>query len=106
VPAGSRIVAEYFARSLTDNVREYVKSEEMILPGIYAGESYTADLKGFTVTQSISVSGSTSGLTRSYTGTEFYGVIVSLLSPQGAVVMQRFFPQYLSRYLSDTPGIR
>lgn len=106
VPSGSRIVVEYFARSMTDDAREYVKAEEAILPAILAGESYTADLKGFTVAQTVSISVTTSGMTRSYTGSEFYGIIVSLLNPTGGVVMQRFFPQYLSRHLSPTPGLR
>ncbi|MBM4154666.1 MAG: hypothetical protein FJ221_06505 [Lentisphaerae bacterium] len=106
VPPGSRLVVEYFSRSLTDNSKKYHSSEQSVLPGIGRGESYTAEFKGISLYRSESVSTSTRGSIRSYSGDEFHGLTVSLLDPEGRVIMQRFHPQSLSREVTDTPGIR
>jgi hypothetical protein len=106
VPPGSRLVVEYFSRSLTDNTKSYHSSEQSVLPGIGRGESYTAEFKGISLYRSVSVSVSTRGSIRSYSGHEFHGLIVSLLDPEGRVIMQRFHPQSLNREVNDTPGIR
>ncbi len=106
VPPGSRVVIEYFSRSLTDSGKKYHSSEQSVLPGIGRGESYTAEFKGISLYRSESISTSSRGSIRSYSGDELHGLIVSLLDPEGRIILQRFHPQALTREVTDTPGIR
>lgn len=106
VPSGSRIVIEYFQRSLTDSAKSYVSSEQSLLPGVGKGETYTVEFKGVSLYKSESSSSGSRGWTRSFSGHEFHGVIVSLLDPEGRIILQRFHPQSMSREVNATPGIR
>jgi hypothetical protein len=107
VPPGSRLIVEYFSRSMTDNSRKFHSSEQAVLTGVGRGESSTVEFKGISLYRSESLmSGLRGGGTRSYSGDEFHGLIVSLLDPEGRIILQRFHPQAMSKEVNDTPGVR
>jgi len=106
VPAGSRVIAEYFARSLTDGSKRYHSSEQSLIPWIGRGESHTVEFNGISLYRSESQTIQSRGSGRSYSGEEFHGIIVSLLDPDGRIILQRFHPQSLSKDVIATPGMR
>lgn len=107
VPPGSRIIIEYFSRSMTDNSRKFHSSEQAVLGGVGRGESSTVEFRGVSLYRSESLtSGVRGGGTRSFSGDEFHGLIVSLLDPEGRIILQRFHPQSMSKEVTDTPGVR
>ncbi|MCX7819426.1 MAG: hypothetical protein N2652_09515 [Kiritimatiellae bacterium] len=106
VPAGSRLIVEYFARSLTDGSKRYHSSEQTLVPWIGRGESHTAEFNGISLYRSESQTIQSRGSGRSFSGEEFHGIIVSLLDPEGRVILQRFHPQSLSKDVIATPGMR
>lgn len=106
VPAGSRVIAEYFARSLTDGSKRYHSSEQTLVPWIGRGESHTVEFNGISLYRSESQTVQSRGSGRSFSGEEFHGIIVSLLDPEGRIMLQRFYPQSLSKDVIATPGMR
>gem|GEM_PF-1903400 len=107
VPPGSRIIIEYFSRSMTDSSRKFHSSEQAVLSGVGRGESSTVEFKGISLYRSESLTaGMRGGGMRSYSGDEFHGLIVSLLDPEGRIILQRFHPQAMSKEVNDTPGVR
>lgn len=106
VPAGSRVIAEYFARSLTDGSKRYHSSEQTLVPWIGRGESHTVEFNGISLYRSESQTIQSRGSGRSFSGEEFHGIIVSLLDPEGRIMLQRFYPQSLSKDVIATPGMR
>lgn len=107
VPPGSRIIIEYFSRSMTDNSKKFHSSEQAVLTGVGRGESSTVEFKGISLYRSESITaGARGGGTRSFSGDEFHGLIVSLLDPEGRIILQRFNPQAMIKEVTDTPGVR
>ena len=107
VPPGSRIIIEYFSRSVVDGVRKYVSTEAMTLPGIAKGEQQEFEFKGIWLTRTEGLSATVRvGSSKTYSGDEFHGLIVSLVDGDGRVLVQRFNPQSLDREVSTTPGQR
>lgn len=107
VPPGSRMVIEYFSRSTTDGARKYLSSEAMTLPAVGKGEQQEFEFKGVWITRSEGISSMYRyGTTKSYSGDEFHGIIVSLLDGDGHILVQRFHPQSLDREVTPTPGVR
>ena len=106
VPAGSRVIVEYFARSLTDGSRRYHSSEQSLVPWIGRGESHTVEFNGIALYRSETITQSRGSSGRTYSGEEFHGIIISLLDPEGRILMQRFYPQSLAKEVTDTPGVR
>lgn len=106
VPAGSRVITEYFARSLTDGSKRYHSSEQTLVPWIGRGESHTVEFNGISLYRSESQTVQSRGSGRSFSGEEFHGIIVSLLDPEGRIMLQRFYPQSLSKDVIAMPGMR
>lgn len=106
VPAGSRVIVEYFSRSLTDGSKKYHSSEQTLIPWVGRGESYTIEFNGISLYRSESMTVAFRNSGRSYTGEEFHGIIVSLLDPEGRIILQRFHPQSLVKDVTNTPGMR
>lgn len=106
VPAGSRVIAEYFARSLTDGSKRYHSNEQTLIPWFGRGESHTVEFNGISLYRSESQTIQSRGSGRSFSGEEFHGIIVSLLDPEGRIILQRFYPQSLSKDVTATPGMR
>ncbi len=104
VPSGSKLVIEYFSKSIADRLRHRETSESVLLPRIDRGESYTFEPKGLQLYRSEQVTTiQRVGVSRSYGGNEFYGLILHLLDPDGRVLLQRFSPQSLDRELNVRP---
>lgn len=107
VPPGSRMVIEYFSRSTTDGARKYLSAESMTLPAVGKGEQQEFEFKGVWIARSEGISSMYRyGTTKSYSGDEFHGIIVSLLDGDGRILVQRFHPQSLDREVTPTPGLR
>ncbi len=106
VPAGSRVIAEYFSRSMTDGEKKYHSSEQSLLPWIGRGESHTVEFNGISLYRAETLTVASRGSGRSFSGEEFHGIIVSLLDPEGRILVQRFHPQTLSKDVTPTPGRR
>lgn len=104
IPSGSHLVIEYFSHSLADHVRHRESVEQVVLPRLDRGESFTMEAKGIQLYRSESVSSILNqGVSRSVAGSEFYGLIVNIVDPNHHVLVQRFTPQSLERELSATP---
>ena len=104
VPSGSRLVIEYFSRSIADRQRRRESMESVLLPRIERGESYTIEAKGLQLYRAEQVTTTHRvGVSRSYSGSEFYGLILHLIDPEGRVLLQRFAPQSLERDVAAKP---
>ena len=104
VPSGSRLVIEYFSRSLTSHSHRRETVESVLLPRLDHGESYTVEAKGIQLFRSEQITATMRvGVSRNFTGSEFYGLILHVVNPDGHVLVQRFTPQALARELSATP---
>lgn len=104
IPSGSRLIIEYYSRSLTDRSRRRELIEQVVLPRLDRGESYTVDAKGIQIYRSESVASIVrQGVSKSYAGAEFYGLILHVVDPDRRVLVQRFSPQSLDREVSATP---
>ncbi|TAN36340.1 MAG: hypothetical protein EPN23_08840 [Verrucomicrobia bacterium] len=104
VPSGSRLVIEYYSRSITDRARHREAVESVLLPRLDRGESYTVEAKGILLFRSEQISSvQRIGVQRSFSGSEFYGLILHVVDPEGHVLVQRFTPQALEREVSATP---
>lgn len=102
--SGSRLVIEYFSRSLPDHVLHRETVERVTLPRLDRGKSYTVEAKGLQLNRSESVSVQQyAGVSVSNFGAEFYGIILHLVDPDGRVLWQRFSPQALERELAAIP---
>ncbi len=102
--SGSRLVIEYFSRSLPDHILHHEVVERILLPWLERGKSYTVEAKGVQLTRSEQVNViQTAGVSVSHAGAEFYGVILHLLDPDGRVLWHRFSPQALERELAAVP---
>lgn len=100
LPAGCRVIATYYSRSLTDRSRKLEDVETVDLPAIEKGQSYALNGKGITLTRSYSTTSSTRGYnTVSVHGQEWYGLVVELQSADGATLLHRSHPQTLEREL-------
>ena len=104
VPSGSRLVIEYYSRSVADRSRHRESVESVLLPRIDKGENYTAEAKGILLFRSEQVATIYRvGVSRNLSGSEFYGLILHLVDPEGHVLLQRFSPQALERDLAAKP---
>ena len=104
VPSGSRLVIEYFSRSLTSHTHRRETVESVLLPRVEHGESYTVEAKGIQLFRSEQIMSTMRvGVSRNFTGSEFYGLILHVVDPDGHVLVQRFTPQALARELAATP---
>jgi hypothetical protein len=104
IPSGSKLVVEYFSRSIADRARHRESVESVLLPRVERGENYTIETKGIQLYRAESVSTITRvGVSRNYSGTEFYGLILHVVDPDGRVLLQRFAPQALERDLNARP---
>ena len=104
VASGSKLVIEYFSRSVADRQRHRETSESVLLPRIDRGETYTFEAKGVQLYRSEQVTTiQRVGVSRSFGGSEFYGLILHLLDPDGRVLLQRYAPQSLDRELNARP---
>lgn len=100
LPAGCRLVVTYFSRSLVEKERRRENTELIPLPPLAKGESYTADGQGLSVGRSYATTQSTRGYASiSSAGSEWYGMVIELQSPDGRTILQRFSPQSLEREL-------
>jgi hypothetical protein len=104
IPSGSRLIIEYYSQSLTERSRRRESVEQIVLPRLDRGESYTVDAKGVQIYRSESVY-STRGyaVSKSSAGAEFYGLILHVVDPDRRVLVQRFSPQSLEREVAATP---
>ena len=104
IPSGSRLVIEYFSRSLTSHTHRRETVESVLLPRVEHGESYTVEAKGIQLFRSEQIMSTMRvGVSRNFTGSEFYGLILHVVDPDGHVLVQRFTPQALARELAATP---
>jgi len=104
VLSGSRLVIEYFSRSLPDHVLHHELVEKVLLPRLERGKSYVVEAKGVLLNRSEQVSVvQAAGVSVSHFGAEFYGLIMHLVDPDGRVLWQRFSPQALERELAAAP---
>ena len=101
--SGSRLVIEYYSRSLTEHSHQRESVESIVLPRIASGGSHSVDAKGIQLHRTHSISTSVSGVSHSVSGSEFYGLILHVVSADGGVLMQRFAPQALEHELAPTP---
>jgi len=102
--SGSRLVIEFFSRSLPDHVVRHEVVEKITLPRLERGRSYTVEAKGIQLNRSEQVNSiQSAGVSVSHFGAEFYGLIMHLVDPDGRVLWQRFSPQALERELAATP---
>lgn len=100
LPAGCRIMATYYSRSLTDRERKRETTESIDLPTLERGQSYTLDGQGLSLVRSYSTTASTRGYAGlSVQGQEWYGLVVDLLDPEGRLMLHRCSPQSLEREL-------
>lgn len=106
IPPDSRLVAEYFKRGLVDQVRTFHAAEEIKLPKIGRKESRTFDLNGVELVLTETLTVTSIGMNRSFSGHDFYGLIVSVVDASGRILFQRFSPQQLGKEVSPTPGKR
>lgn len=104
IPSGSRLVVEYYSRSLADRARRRELVENIVLPRLERGESYTVDGKGVQLQRSEQTTSIPySGVSRYIPGSEFYGLIIHVVDPARRVLMQRFLPQSLERDVAAIP---
>jgi hypothetical protein len=104
IASGSRMVIEYFSRSIADRARHRESVESVLLPRIDRGEHHTFEAKGIQLFRSEQVSTiARVGVSRSASGSEFYGLILHVVDPDGRVLLQRFAPQSLERDLNVRP---
>lgn len=104
VPSGSKLVIEYFSRSITDRKRHRESVENVLLPRIERGESYTIETKGLQLYRSEAINTVYRvGVSKNYAGSEFYGLILHLVDPDGHVLLQRYAPQSLERDVAAKP---
>jgi hypothetical protein len=102
--SGTKLVIEYFSRSLPDHVLHHEVVERVLLPRLDRGTSYTVEAKGVQLSRSEQVSViQSAGVSVSHFGAEFYGLILHLVDPDGRVIWQRFSPQALERELAALP---
>lgn len=98
LPAGCRLVASYYSRSLTEKDRKRESTESLLLPTLERGQSYTVDGQGLTLYKASSTTVSTRGApSMSLYGKEWYGMTVELQDPDGRAILKRFSPQSLER---------
>ncbi len=88
IPAGSKLVLEYFIRSMgrTATVSRE-KAESISLPKIVRGQAYTVDSKGVNLAHYFWYSSS---------GREFYGLIISMFDDDGKLLFQQCGPTTLA----------
>ncbi|MCX7009692.1 MAG: hypothetical protein NTY53_21030, partial [Kiritimatiellaeota bacterium] len=87
VLSGSRLVIEYFSRSLPDHVLHREVVEKVLLPRLERSKSFTVEAKGLQLNRSESVSVQQyAGVSVSNFGAEFYGMILHLVDPDGRVL--------------------
>ena len=104
VPSGSKLVIEYFSRSISDRKRHRESMESVLLPRIDRGESYTIETKGLQLYRSEAINTiSRVGVSKNYAGSEFYGLILHLVDPDDHVLLQRYAPQSLERDVAAKP---
>ena len=104
VPTGSRLVIEYYSRSITGHSHHREAVETVLLPRLDRGESYTVEAKGVMLYRSDQVTTvMRSGVTRNFTGSEFYGLILHVVNADDRVLVQRFTPQALEHEVAATP---
>lgn len=104
IPSGSRLVLEYFSRSISDRKRHRESYETVLLPRIERGESYTIETKGVPLYRSEAINTIYRvGVNKNYSGSEFYGLILHLVDPEGHVLLQRYAPQALERDVAPRP---
>jgi hypothetical protein len=102
--SGSRLVIEYFSRTLPEHNLKREAVERLTLPRLERAKSFTMETKGLQLNRSESVSVQQyAGVSVSNFGAEFYGIILHLVDPDGQVLWQRFSPQALERELAATP---
>ncbi len=102
--SGSRLVVEYFSRVLPEHTLKRETVERVTLPRLERSKSHTVDLKGLQLNRSESVSVQQyAGVSVSNFGSDFYGLILHLVDPDGRVLWQRFSPQALERELAAAP---
>ena len=100
LPSGCKIVLTYFSRSLIEHERQRETMEEIDLPTITRGQSYTAEGKGVDLYRSTANTTSLRGASGvSVQGREWYGVAIELRDSEDRVILQRFSPQSLEREL-------
>ena len=104
IPSGSRLVIEYYSRSLADRTRKRELVESISLPRLERGESYSVDGKGVQLQRSEQTTSIPySGVSRYVSGSEFYGLIIHVVDPDRRVLVQRFSPQSLERDVAAVP---
>lgn len=100
IPPDCDMTIEYFTRSFTDNGYRKESSETLPLPRVARGESATVEGRGLSLWRSISVTHTGRGAdTRNYSGSELYGLAVTIRDSRNEVVLLRFTPQTLARDL-------
>ena len=100
IPPDCDMTIDYYTRSFTDNGYRKESSETLPLPRVARGESATVEGRGLSLWRSISVTHTGRGAdTRSYSGSELYGMAVTIRDSRNEVVLLRFTPQTLARDL-------
>jgi len=105
VPSGSRLVIEYYSRALTEHAHHREAVESVLLPRLDRGENFTVEAKGIQLYrfEQVMANRGVGGVTRNFYGSEFYGLILHLVDPDGRVLLQRFAPQALEHELGKPP---
>lgn len=98
LPSGHKIVLTYYSRSLVEHERQRETVEEIVLPAIARGQTYTAEGKGVDLYRSTANTTNMRGASGvSVQGREWYGVVIELRDSEDRVILQRFTPQSLEK---------
>jgi hypothetical protein len=100
IPPDAEMTIDYFSRSMTDSGYRKESSETLALPRIPRGESASIEGRGISLTRSTAVTHTGRGPdARSYSGSEFFGLIVTIRDSRREVLLVRFAPQQLEKLL-------
>ena len=100
VPPDCDLTIDYYTRSFTDSGYRRESSETMPLPRIERGTAATVEGRGVSLWRSTSVTHTGRGPdARTYSGSELYGMVITIRDSHNEVLLLRFTPQLLSRDL-------
>ncbi len=102
IDATSKLIVEYFSKSIDEQDRQKDCVESIVLPAVPQGQGVVVDAKGIGLYKFEYESNWGVGGQKSKRGREFYGLILSIYKPDGSLLFQQVSSQALDKEASPT----
>lgn len=102
IDAGSKLVIEYFSNNIQTSGRQKDCVEIIVLPAIAQGKTVVVDGKGIGLYKYEYEQNWGGGVSKSKSGREFDGLVVSIYGADGAALFQQMTSQTLDKEVSAT----